>query len=99
MIFPKPSTVLIIWMRPKTIMKLVALLVNGNWVDLRTVVMPLFSVPYVELILNGERNLWNIAGHILTSKSQDFLSHLIEFSFSVILARQTIAAGGVARDI
>ena len=78
-------------------MKLVALLVNGNWVDLRTVVMPLFSVPYVELILNGERNLWNIAGHILTSKSQDFLSQLIEFS--VILARQTIAAGGVARDI
>ena len=78
-------------------MKLVALLVIGNWVDSRTAVMPLFSVPYVELILNGERNLWNIAGHILTSKSQDFLSQLIKFS--VILARQITAAGGVARDI
>ena len=50
-------------------MKLVVLLVNGNWVDSQMVVMPLFNVLSVELILNGERNLWNIAEHILTSES------------------------------
>ena len=80
-------------------MKLVALLVNGNWVDSPTVVMLLFSVPYVELILKGERNLWNIAEHISTSKSRNFLHQLIKFLFSVILVRQIIAAGEVARDI
>ena len=50
-------------------MRLAVLLVNGNWVDSRTVVMPLFNVQSVELILNGGRSLWNIAELISTSKS------------------------------
>lgn len=77
MILPRPSTVPIIWMRPRTIMRLVVLLVNGNWADSRTVVMPLSNVPSVELILNEGRSLLNTAELILTSKSPGCRSQLI----------------------
>ena len=53
-------------------MRLVVLLVNGNWVDSRTVVMPLSNVRSVVPILNDGRSLWNIAELISTSKSEDF---------------------------
>ena len=64
----RQSIALIIWMRQKTIMKLVVLLVSGKWGVLLTVATHQSNDLSVELILNGGHSSWSTAVYILTSK-------------------------------